>query len=269
MSSLSLSRIPRRAQFALLAVLIIAALWFLVLHKVVSSSSSETSAPPAHAPTYVRRTTPPPSAARAHHPAATTTPATARHAAATSPAHRPAASTAHKPATTTHKAAVTTAPKHAASAKHAPAATSTHHAATAHPPASPAVPKSAGALPPPSQVYTQVQAQLAAHKVVLVLFFTPAGTTDQFVAREMLNAAHAFGKGVATYFALPEAVTDFGSFTQKALITETPTIMIISPGGQVGTIAGYTTAGPIAAAIAVAGGKLSAAPAHSRTPKHK
>jgi hypothetical protein len=258
-------------QFALLAVLVVAALWFFVLRDKVSSSSSETQAPAVHAPTNVHRAVPPAAAAPgAHHAAGASTPAqrAARaHAgvAAThpgvAPTHPAAAQRAHQQASPAH------AP--AASATHT-AAPATHHAVvTTHAPAAPAATKGAGATSSTTPVVKSIEGQLAANKIVLVLFWDPRASTDQFVQRELASAARMFGGGVAVYRALANQVTDFGTFTQKALVTETPTILMITPSKQETAYAGYNTSSAIAQSVEEAGGKRSAAPPPSHAPKPK
>jgi hypothetical protein len=248
MSSLSLSRIPRPYQFALLAVLLVGALWFAVLHKMVNSSS-ETTPPPAHAPTSVHHAAGAPGAAAAHpHPAPATTPA---HRVAATPAPKPAtthaaaaaAVTAHHAAVTTHHAVVTT--KHATvivPKKSAPAA------AGAHP-----------SVPGPAPVQA-IEQELAAHKLAIVLFWSPGSTTSAFVKSELGAAAHAFGGNVAVHYALPGQVSEYGTFTRKQLITETPTIMLIASSEHVTTLPGYNDAASINQAIEEAGAKHASAP---------
>lgn len=285
MSSLSLSRIPRLYQFALLAVLVVAALWFLVLRNMVSSSSSETPAPAVHPPTNVHRLAPPPTTAPgAHHAAAGSAPATQAHAPATSPTHAPAgASAKHAAASAKSQSASTGAAHKPATATHAPAATATHAAATTHAPAAatakPAAPAAAGAgtakgtgvTGSTTPIVNTIDAQLAAKQIVLVLFWQPGSSTDQFVQRELVAAGHLFGNHVALHDALASQVTEFGTYTQKALISETPTIMMITPAKAETTLPGYTTSASIAQAIEEAGGKRSSAPApsHHAAKSHK
>src|SRR5271155_4167557 len=121
MSSLSLSRIPRPYQFALLAVLIVAVLWFAVLHKMVSSSSSESTTSSAPPPTSVHSPHRAIAPAVIHHPGVTVK-AGAHGAAGASATH-------HAVVTTHHVAVVTTKPQ-----------TATHAATTAGTAAKPATP---------------------------------------------------------------------------------------------------------------------------------
>jgi hypothetical protein len=264
MSSLSLSRIPRPYQFALLAVLLVGALWFAVLHKMVNSSS-ETAPPPAHAPTSVHRAAGAAGATAAHHAGSATAPlapgthpapaATSTHRVTAAPAPKPApatthaaaaaaaAATAHHAAVTTHHAAVTT--KHVTAIvpkKSAPAATGAH----------PVVPG-----PAPVQAIEQ---ELAAHKLAIVLFWSPGSTTSAFVKSELGVAAHGFGGNVAVHYALPSQVSEYGTFTRKQLITETPTIMLIASAEHVTTLPGYNDAASISQAIEEAGAKQQSAP---------
>jgi hypothetical protein len=278
MSSLSLSRIPRPYQFALLAVLVVAALWFLVLQKMVNSSSSETPAPAVHPPTNVHRVAPPPSAAPgAHHAAAPGAPATHAKAPATSPTHAPAGASAKHAAAAAKSQSASANAQHKPAAAAAPAAAATHAAATTHAPAASTVNESAGATGSTgvtgstTPIVNTINGQLAANQIVLVLFWQPGSTTDQFVQRELVAAGHLFGNHVAVHEALASQVTEFGVYTQKVLINETPTIMMITPVKAVTTLAGYTTSPSIATAIEEAGGKRSStpAPSHHSSKSHK
>jgi len=284
MSSLSLSRIPRLYQFALLAVLVVAALWFLVLRNMVSSSSSETPAPAVHPPTNVHRLAPPPTRAPgAHHAAAASAPATHAQAPAASPTHAPAGASAKHAAASAKSQSAGAAEHKPASATQAPAATATHAGATTHAPAAstakPGAPATAGAgtakgtgvTGSSTPIVNTIDAQLAANQIVLVLFWQPGSTTDQFVQRELVAAGHLFGNHVALHEALAGQVTEFGTYTQKALINETPTIMMITPAKAETTLPGYTTSASIAQAIEEAGGKRANAPApsHHAATSHK
>jgi hypothetical protein len=266
-----------------LAVLVVAALWFLVLHKMVSSSSSETPAPAVHPPTNVHRLAPPASTAPgAHHAAAAGAPGAHAKAPATSPTHAPAGASVKHAATSAKSQSASANAQHkpataAAPAAAAPAAAATHAAATTHAPAASTPPKSAGATGSTgvtgstTPIVNTINGQIAANQIVLVLFWQPGSTTDQFVHKELVAAGHLFGNHVALHDALATQVTEFGVYTQKALINETPTIMMITPAKAVTTLAGYNTSAAIATAIEEAGGKRSStpAPSHHASKSHK
>jgi hypothetical protein len=236
MSSLSLSRIPRPYQFALLAVLLVAALWFLVVQKMVSSSSSETTSPALHAPTNVHRA---PGATTAHHPAALT------------PAH-PAGKTA-KPASATasHSAAATS--KHAAAASH-PVVRTTHVVVT---PKRTTPPSGAGKQ---TTVVKEIESELGENKVVLALFWNPAAHLDQYVRGQLKLAGQISSGTVSVHYAQASQVAEFGKYTQKVLINETPTILLITPGGQVTTLAGFNEVKSIEQAISEVANPFAAVP---------
>jgi hypothetical protein len=284
MSSLSLSRIPRRFQVALLAVVVFAVLWVAVLHKAGSGASNE-SAPPAstHAATQ------PGVAGRAGHGAA------ARHGSAA--AGRGAASASHARARSPARAArasrgtaIAAAAHHGASAaqrsqgvagqatqRGAPAGGGTSHAASRTGTSSPrtaassrtGAPPGAGAVAAPraptapatraaagrtggagsSSVLKTLESELGEGKVVLVLFWNPQAVTDQFVQRELQAASHSLGRGVAVQYARASQVGEYGEFAKKVLITETPTILVITPEKQVSALEGFNEAESIKRAV--------------------
>lgn len=237
MSSLSLSRIPRPYQFALLAVLIVAVLWFAVLHKMVSSSSSESTSSSAPPPTSVHsphRAIAPP---LTHHPGVTVK-AGAHGVVGASPAHRAAA-------TTHHAASATTKPQ-----------TATHAAAAAGT-ASKAATPAPGASTKPT-VVKEIESELKENKIVLALFWNPKASLDQFVQRQLKVVAQVSSGVVATHYAQASQVAEFGVYTQKVLINETPTILMIQPGGHTSTLVGYNDVKSITQAIAEAGNPFAA-----------
>ena len=232
MSSLSLSRIPRPYQFALLAVLIVAVLWFAVLHKMVSSNSSESTTSNAPPPTSVH------SPHRAIAPAATHRPGVAAKPSA--PGAASAAAARDAAATTHHAVSATTKPQ-----------TTTHAATAAGTASKPATP-APGASKKPT-VVKEIESELKENKIVLALFWNPQASLDQFVRRQLKVVGQASGGVVAAHYALASQVAEFGSYTQKVLINETPTILMIEPRGKTSTLVGYNDVKSITQAIAEAG----------------
>ena len=230
MSSLSLSRIPRPYQFALLAVLLVAALWFLVVQKMVSSSSSESTTPATHAPTIVHHGV----TGLIHHGPTGAVAITHRHTTVVKTA-----------APSVHHGVSGAAGSQGALAAHPAAST---HAATAAGTA--AKPASSG--PAKSSVVKEIESESAENKIALVLFWNPAASVDRFVHGELKFAGQISSGTVAVHYAPASQVAEYGKYTQKVLINETPTILMVTPGGQATTLAGFNDFRSIEQAISEA-----------------
>lgn len=293
MSSISLSRIPRRFQVLLALALLAAVLWVAVGQKLVGSSSSESGS----------------GAIAARHPAPTrvhprtlisrggagsaATRAKAQRAPAAGSRHgvisRPGSSVRHAVAAAAghaQRAPATKRPGTLPSARaHAPIAPVRAHA--------PAVSRAgAGTLAPtgtrtlaPTRAHTQtgarsappaasrhatttlpaaskaVEEELGAGKTVLVLFWTPQAVTDQFVKGEVQAAARSLGSSVVVHYATAAQVAEYGTFTEHVLITETPTLLVIAPPKEIVALAGFTEAETIKRTVAAARSSASAKPA--------
>lgn len=253
MSSLSLSRIPRPYQFALLAVLIVAVLWFAVLHKMVSSSSSESTTSSAPPPTSVHSPHRAIAPAVTHHPGVTVK-AGAHGVVGASSAHHVTVITPHHVAVITphHVTAIT---PHAASATTKPQ-TATHPATAAGTPSKPATPATGAGNKP--TVVNEIESELKQNKIVLALFWNPKASLDQFVQRQLKIVGQLSSGVVATHYAQASQVAEFGSYTQKVLINETPTILMIQRRGQSSTLVGYNDVKSIRQAIVEAGHRFAA-----------
>ena len=290
MSSISLSRIPRRFQALFAIVLLLAVLWVAVGHKLVGSSSSEsgseTIAARHPAPTRVH-----PATLRAHSAAGTRAGALRAPAAKAGP-RRSSVSPAHASAQRAPSRPSVASPAHPAIAKtptrtlptartrvstaparsHAPAATHSgvaalsptkarslaptrSHVQSARPGAAPGRP--ALTLPSASRA---VEEELGAGKTVLLLFWTPQAVTDQFVKGEVQAAARSLGSSVVVRYATAAQVAEYGTFTEHVLITETPTLLVIAPPKEIMALAGFTEAETIKRAIAQARSAASAKP---------
>jgi hypothetical protein len=148
--------------------------------------------------------------------------------------HHTAPAVTHKAAPTiTHKAV---APSH-------PGSVTTSKPVTAAPttpaPTTPAVTPSTSH---PAGVSGEIESQLTAGKMVLVLFWEPKSKVDQYVQQQLAAAAGALRKSVDVHYVLPAQVGELGTWTQKVLIAETPTILMITPTRQVSAVAGFTDA---------------------------
>jgi hypothetical protein len=234
-----MTQISRPFQIALAALVLFAALWFVVLHGHGSSSSSSEASAPATS-----------SASAA---ASSSTPAAGASAAAKSPSAGAAKAGAHKAQhsassgsgelkRTIDKARGAVAHSHRA----APAKThSSSHAAskptvskaTAGKPAAKAAPKAAVASANTQQA---VEAQLKQGKVVAVLFWNPKGTVDRVVRRELQAASHSAHGGLAVHQALAGEIGAFGSFTKAVQVFATPTMLLIDGPGKTSSLTGLT-----------------------------
>jgi hypothetical protein len=92
----------------------------------------------------------------------------------------------------------------------------------------------------------EIDSQIAAGKLVVVMFWQPKSAVDQYVHAQLGSALGAFGSAVAVHYALPSQVNELGTWTGKVLVTETPTILIITPSNQVTALAGFTDSAYIA-----------------------
>jgi|GEM_PF-3836110 len=230
MSSISLSRIPRRIQLLLLAVVVLAVLWVAVLHKVVNSSSSSSE-------TATVAAKPKPAAPLIHRPAAPAHLSRTAPKAAVHPLSRSAPQTSvHHPATVAPRLGAR--PRPATPARVAPR---------------PAPKRVAPAKPAAAQA---VERELGEGKVVMLVVYDPEATTDRLVAGEA-RALAARDHGVALHLLTPAELGAYGTYTAKALITETPTVLVLSGNGRASELTGYAE-GPVleeAVALARQGGR--------------
>jgi hypothetical protein len=78
-----------------------------------------------------------------------------------------------------------------------------------------------------------------AGKVVVLLFWDKAGADDR-AARDAAKDVNLRDGKVAVHLVAVENVGDYGSVTQGVSVTQTPTTMVITPGGKARTVAGLT-----------------------------
>lgn len=104
-----------------------------------------------------------------------------------------------------------------------------------------------------------VEKQLKRGETVILLFWNPRGSDDVAVRGQLqrLQAFHkAFGrpqnKNIAVHEARANEVALFGSITRSLQINQTPTMLIISPGGNTKTLTGLADAYTIQQAISEA-----------------
>jgi hypothetical protein len=264
-----MAQISRPFQIALVALLALAMLmatWFMVLHRSSGTASSGTSSPsaassPSGSSAAASASTPqrvarPPRSGAAHDSRATAVGGT------------PAAGSVHRVAgavrTHPHASAGASASLSAAARPH----TRTHASAgAASSTASKATPVTARRTPPtrrgsaaaaPSHSTPTLQSVVAGElkqgRVVLLLFWNPHSTDDVAVDGQLQAVAHKLGRRVAVHTAYASQVNSFGSITRDIQVYQTPTLLIVNPHGQVTTMTGYTDAFAIEQTIAEARG---------------
>lgn len=227
-----MSQVSRPVQIALLAVLLIGALWFVALRPHSQTASTPTPAPvaavPPTAPKQLNTKTPvvgglfgavnKANAAVANSSANAT--ALERKSAAASSSANPspapvttASSTAAAPAATTPTTHATTAPSTQTSS----------HAGTATKPAT-----------APTSPAVTIGNELAQGKTVALLFWNPLATDDRAVRAALKVLVKRNGPLVAHY-ATAAQVTDYGSIVTASQVLETPTLLVMK-GKNITTI---------------------------------
>jgi hypothetical protein len=103
-----------------------------------------------------------------------------------------------------------------------------------------------GALP---SMQAPVERELKQGKVVAILFWNPAAFVDAAVRRELHAVGHALGGKIAVHDARAKQVGSFGSFTRAVQVYQTPTILIVNKRGQASALTGLTDAFSIQQAI--------------------
>lgn len=233
-----MAQLSRPYQIALLAVLGLAAAWFLLLHHSSNNGSTAGSSPSAPAPIrHVTKT--------ASSPAGTVQRPTVS-------AHRKTSPVSQHPHARTLRSL--TAPSGASARSHAPSSTATHAQSTdidraGSPTASSQQPKGA------DKRAVQVERELAQGKTVLLLFWNPKSVDDRAVQHQLQAAAHSLGSRVATHQANASEVDAFGALTQRVHVAQTPTILIINRKQQVSTLTGFNDAFVIRQAVSEARSK--------------
>jgi hypothetical protein len=269
-----MSQLSRPYQIALLALGLLVIVWFVALrgHTAATStggagSSPATSAPAptaaseakaAAAPTHVY-TGPVPGVtgltraiAKAHGAVAAS-----QQSAKQVEAESAQASSAARASGAAHGAAAGTGSSistHTTSSKGAvarhPAADGTNAAARV----TPSKPRTTGAAAPKTRssspnLQASVEAELKQHKVVTILFWNPKAAVDRAVQRELQTVGHKLGAKISVHDAHANQVGSFGSITRTIQVDETPTILIVSKGGQTTTLTGLTDVFSIEQAI--------------------
>lgn len=249
-----MTQLSRPFQIALVAMGLLAAVWFVALrgHSASTGGSGSTPAPPAASSPAAKPATPSPTyhgsapgvagltraivkargaVAASERNAKQLTEKSVQASSSTAPGLAAGTSTAgSQPASSGRPAAPATAQKTAAGGAKAP---------------------SAKAGEPPSMQAT-VERELKQGKVVTLLFWNPKGSVDTRVRKELQAVGHALGGKIAVHDARANQVGSFGSFTRAVQVFQTPTILIVNKHGQASTLTGLTDAFSIKQAIAEA-----------------
>ncbi len=215
-----MTHISRPFQIALAAVALIAVVWFVAL-RGHSSGGESSSASSATAPTVAQ-----------------TTPASA-------PTASTKVSTGASNLTKAIDKARATAKQNEIKAQRARHAQSQANAKPA--------PKPAAKLVSPQHA---VEGELKQGRTVIVLFWSPKGTDDVAVRRELrqllaFEAKHGTprNKNIAAHYSSMAEVGRYGSITRSLQVLQTPTLLVIAPSGKTKTLTGLVDAYAIRQAI--------------------
>jgi hypothetical protein len=86
----------------------------------------------------------------------------------------------------------------------------------------------------------RVEAELKHGKVAALLFWNPHGTVDKTVRRELQATARKLHGKLAISVARSSEVGSFGTFTRTVQVYGTPTILLINPAGKTASVTGLT-----------------------------
>jgi hypothetical protein len=101
-------------------------------------------------------------------------------------------------------------------------------------------------------IQERVEGELKRGKVVAILFWNPKASVDQAVQRELQAAGHALAGKLAVHDAQASQVGSFGSITRTIQVDQTPTILIVNKHGQTTTLNGLTDVFSIKQAVSEA-----------------
>jgi hypothetical protein len=222
-----MNHVPRPLLGLLAATVVFFALWIVALKPSSSSPSASSGVgqfqPAINAAKAAVATSNHSNAAAAGN---TATPAAATPAATTPAATTPAATT---PAATTPAATARAATKPAAARHHA--APRAHHAARTHA-------KASHRVATPTDRVALVNAALAKHRVLALLFYNPAASDDRAVKQELKAIPTRHGRVVKLAIPLSE-LASYPVITNQVLIQTSPTLAIIDHSAQAFTLVGF------------------------------
>jgi hypothetical protein len=273
-----MTKISRPFQIALVAVVLLAAVYFVALRKHSSSSESSAPAPVASTatPSSASAAGTSASSSSAASPASPSSGATgsststykgsapgvdgltraiqkARGAVSESEQHAKAlqqkataasgtAENLGSSATGTAGAAAATggtaAAKHSAATTHAASSAAAAVKAKSKTPASKTNATKTASGVPVMQV--RVERELKHGKVAALLFWNPSGSVDNTVRRELQATARKLHGKLAISVARSSEVGSFGTFTRTVQVYGTPTILLINPAGKTVSVTGLT-----------------------------
>jgi cell division protein FtsN len=276
-----LKQISRPFQIALVAVVVLFALWLVVLRHASSESSSPSvsSAQPATSSQPAPSSSSSASSASAgssgssgssasgsstYHGSApgvaglTRAIAKARGAVAQSQQNSQRLQSKEKQASSASSAAQATAAKPASTTSAKSVAGATPAPANATPKATPqsAAKPSTGAASPAARanagipaLQSKVEAQLKHGQLVAILLWNPKGAVDKVVHSNLQGAERSFSGKLAVHVATSGQVGSFGAFTRTVQVYSTPTILLINPKGATSSVTGLTDSFAIDQAI--------------------
>jgi hypothetical protein len=100
-----------------------------------------------------------------------------------------------------------------------------------------------GATKTPSAVpvmQVRVEHELKHGDIAALLFWNPSGAVDNTVRRELQATARKLHGKLAINIARSSAVGSFGTFTRSVQVYGTPTILLINPAGKTASVTGLT-----------------------------
>jgi hypothetical protein len=247
-----MTQLSRPYQIALVAIGLLAAVWFFALRgssASTSGSGSSASAPAASSP--AAKPAPPNPVYHGSAPGVeglTREIAKARHAVAESQKNAKQLEEKSLQASSSAGAAAgtSTTGAQATSSVGRKGSATVHKAASSGAGPSQASRSKIGALP---SMQRPVERELKQGRVVAILFWNPAAFVDQAVRRELQAVGHALGGKLAVHEARAKQVGSFGSFTRVVQVYQTPTILIVNKRGQASALTGLTDAFSIEQAI--------------------
>jgi hypothetical protein len=258
-----MTQISRPFQIALLAMVVLAGVWFFALQGHSSSGGSNSASAPA--PSAPAQATPAKGAGAAtpiYHGAA---PGVAGLSRAIANAHKAVATSEQNAKQLAEKSSSASSQSPPASSTPSAKAPATVHKVTVHTvnkqtatthkvtvvkatttPAAGA--KSTATAPPKMQVV--VEGELKQGKIVAVLFWNQKASVDVSVQKELQAAGRSLRGKIAIHDAPASQVGSFGTITRAIQVYQTPTILLVSKTGQTTTVTGLTDKFALKQAIA-------------------
>ncbi len=248
-----MAQISRPFQIALVAVGLLACVWFLAL-RGHSSSTSGSGSTPAESPAHSTSAPSAPGVAgltkdveKAHGAAKASEQNSAQLAQKSAEASSSSSPATTAPAGQVPAKAPTTTSHSPSSAQATPGKAPSKAAAPAKPAGAPkAAHRNPVATPSRQQ---SVETQLAHGDIVLLLFWNPKGIDDRAVQKQVRAVS---GSSVAVQEATSGEAAAFGTITRGVQLYSTPTVLVLNRKGQAQVISGLTDSYALRQAIAEA-----------------